>query len=180
MARSVVRPVRRRAERFECQHLAIRADQEGCMDKAAVEAALHRDRLVGDDQRALVAFPSGVDQRSAGSILHHELVAVHLRDATADRDDAGGRERADRDRRRGSHRHRWPSFGDDDGAGHTAQCEKARTEDGKTAAAVEAEARAGFDMVRHVLLLGVDGAGIATATAAALNRAVQTGFGLAG
>ncbi len=127
------------------------------MDEAILEPALDRHRLAGGDQSAVLAFTPEVDQRAAGGVGHHELVAVDLGDGAADRDDAVRLavrlERADRDRRGGRHRHAGARGGDRDGTGGTTDGEQSSGGERQAIAAkIKARLRRAVGMFGHLRL----------------------------
>jgi hypothetical protein len=79
-------------------------DQKCGVNEAAIEAALHGDRLIRRHELAIVTFASGIDQRPARAIGDNELVAVDFGNTPPDGDDAARRQRADGNWRGGRHR----------------------------------------------------------------------------
>jgi hypothetical protein len=95
------------------------------VDEAILELALDHDPLADGDQRAVLACTAEIDQRAAGRVGHHELVAVDLGDGAADRDDAVRLERSDRDRCGRRHRHAGTGSSDGDRTCGTAHDQQA-------------------------------------------------------
>jgi hypothetical protein len=146
-----MRAMSRAIDRPQCGYLAARRDQERGVDEAILEPTLDRHRLAGRNQIAAVAFTTEIDQRAAGAVGHHELVAVCLGNRAADRDDAVRLKRTDRDRGGRRHRYARARGGDGDGTGGTADDEQAGG--GKcqaVAAEIEALVRRDRGMFGHV------------------------------
>ncbi len=137
-----MRTARWATDRAERGHLATGRDQERGVDETILEPTLDRHRLPGRDQVATLAAATEIDQRTAGAIGHHELVAILLGDGAADRDDPVRLDRTDRDWGCGRHRHARTGCGDGDGTGGTADHEQAGGGECQTVAA-EIEALAG-------------------------------------
>lgn len=124
------------------------------MDEAIVEAALHGYDLARSDEGRPAVFTARVDQCAPRGIGEDELVAVRLRNATPDGDDAVAGERPDRDRVGRGHldagtcrrkRHR---------SGCTTEDEQARSAESETVSATQ-EARKFrlIGIVRHVFMV---------------------------
>ena len=146
------------------------------MDEAAIEAALHGDRRADRDQRLPVALAPGIDQRARAAVVDHELVAVGLRDATADRDDAVALGQAgDRDGAQRRHLDRRLQRMAGDGAGDAAQREQADRRRRRSAGGATAMGR---DMGSFMAMsfIGCDGLFLTSRAPRALNHAVQFGF----
>ncbi|WP_267386307.1 hypothetical protein [Sphingomonas sp. GC_Shp_3] len=124
----------------EREHLLVRADQERGVNQSAFEATLHHHRLTGRNQRAIVPFRAGIDQRAPACIRHDELVAVDFGDLAANGDDVAGGERTDRHRRRRRHRYGGSGFRHHRCTGRTAEHEKCGADHGKLALAFLASA----------------------------------------